>query len=114
MIQVKVTRNEEGLISSFKIEGHSGYAERGQDIVCAAVSALSQTTLMGLEEVLGLSPAVIRYEGMLEVAVREPRLAAALLDAMLLGLRDVARSYPEYIRVLDEGPDPGQGGETHD
>lgn len=110
MIQVTVTRNKNGLISSFKIEGHSGYAERGQDIVCAAVSALSQTTVIGLEEVLGLSPVVIRHEGMLEVAVCEPHSAAALLDTMLLGLMDVARSYPDYISILDEGPVPGQGG----
>ena len=33
-------------------EGHTGYANRGEDIVCAAVSALTQSTLNGLRSVL--------------------------------------------------------------
>lgn len=36
-----------------KIEavGHSNYAEHGKDIVCAAVSAIMQTTLLGLQAI---------------------------------------------------------------
>ena len=29
--------------NGFEIEGHAGYAQKGSDIICAAVSALSQT-----------------------------------------------------------------------
>lgn len=35
--------------NGFIIEGHAGYAEPGKDIVCAAVSALSQTCVMSIE-----------------------------------------------------------------
>ena len=34
----------------FLSKGHAGYAEEGQDIVCAAVSALIITTVNSLEE----------------------------------------------------------------
>ena len=38
----------------FEAEGHTGYAEEGSDIVCAAVSALTQGAVIGLKEVIGL------------------------------------------------------------
>ena len=47
MITVTVTRDTKGL-SGFTISGHAGYDEAGSDIVCAAVSAVSETTLLGL------------------------------------------------------------------
>ena len=35
----------------FRVEGHAGSAPRGEDLVCAAVSALAQALLHGLIEV---------------------------------------------------------------
>lgn len=32
-----------------KISGHAGYAEPGKDIVCAAVTALTQTLIQSIE-----------------------------------------------------------------
>ena len=39
----------------FKAQDHAGYAREGSDIVCAAISALTQTTVVGLNEVVGVS-----------------------------------------------------------
>ena len=50
----------QGSIIGFAAQGHSGYAESGSDIVCAAVSALTQTCELGLEEVLHIVPEVTR------------------------------------------------------
>ena len=36
----------------FDAHGHTGYAECGEDIVCAAVSAITQTAAMGVSEPL--------------------------------------------------------------
>ena len=41
MIDVKISRNSGGVIRSFTVSGHSGYAEEGSDIICAAVSAMA-------------------------------------------------------------------------
>ena len=38
----------------FSVTGHSGYAEEGQDIVCAAVSALTQAACIGLVQIAEL------------------------------------------------------------
>ena len=44
----------DGSVSGFRAEGHSGYAAYGEDILCAAISALTQTTLLGLLNVIGI------------------------------------------------------------
>lgn len=38
------------------VKGHSGYAPHGQDIVCAAVSAILQTAVLGLESIAATYP----------------------------------------------------------
>lgn len=38
----------------FEAVGHTNWAVHGEDVVCAAVSALTQTTVLGLTEVLGI------------------------------------------------------------
>ena len=43
-------------IAGFRAKGHSGYAESGSDIVCAAVSAITQTACLGLMERLEAQP----------------------------------------------------------
>ena len=39
-------------IAGYVVEGHTGYAEEGSDIVCAAVSTVATHTLNGLTEVV--------------------------------------------------------------
>ena len=50
MITYYSLRREKALIMDFLSKGHAGYAEEGQDIVCAAVSALIITTVNSLEK----------------------------------------------------------------
>ena len=52
---------QKGNIKGYVISGHSGYAEEGSDIVCSAVSSLSQMVCVGLENVLNLNP-IIKIE----------------------------------------------------
>ena len=49
MINITVKKRN-GSYLDFLSRGHAGYAEEGQDIVCAAVSALIITTVNSLEE----------------------------------------------------------------
>ena len=49
MIQVIVKKQKDS-ITGFHIEGHSGYAERGSDIICSAVSALAINCVNSIEE----------------------------------------------------------------
>ena len=41
MIQVNILRDRDEVVKGIEINGHAGYAEYGQDVLCAAVSALA-------------------------------------------------------------------------
>lgn len=108
---VKVTlfrRRGRGDLTGFEATGHSGYAERGNDIVCAAVSALTTVTVLGLQARLGLSPAVHVDDatGWLRCRLEPGKIspdvwerAQDLLETMALGLKEIAKDYADYVQV---------------
>ena len=108
MITVRVTRRE-GQIMAFQIEGHSGYAESGPDIVCSAVSALSQGAVIGLERVVGLTPVYTVHDGWLNlsrlakrrITVDQRRQAQTVLETMVVALKQVAQDHPKNVVVVD-------------
>ena len=50
MIQVKILRDRDKVIKGIDITGHAGYAEYGQDVICAAVSALALNMANSVEQ----------------------------------------------------------------
>lgn len=52
MIQARFVFDQAEKIKSFYLTGHAGYAESGEDIYCSAVSAIAQTVIGTLTEVL--------------------------------------------------------------
>ena len=49
MIKVTIYKTERQEYAGFDMEGHAGYAEAGEDIVCAGVSALVINALNSIE-----------------------------------------------------------------
>ena len=107
---VSFFRRPDGALTGYRAQGHTGYAEAGEDIVCAAVSALTQTTLNGLQNVL---KAPVMFEIDDEAALLEARLtpqateaqveaAQLLLETLLEGLQAIERSYPRNVRIFFE------------
>ena len=95
-------------IDGFVVEGHSGYAESGSDIVCAAISALTQTTLNGLKNVLK-APVMFDQdddgafiEAILTPEASEDQIwqAQLLLVTLLEGLQAIQRGYPRNLRII--------------
>jgi len=109
LVRVRLYRRmPQGDLTGFDAAGHSGYAEKGSDIVCAAVSALTTVTVLGLQARLGLDPEVDvdDEEGwllcQLDPEAVDPVLwqrAQDLLETLALGLREIARDYAGYIAV---------------
>lgn len=54
MIKVNVKMNSGDIV--IDVKGHAGYAPHGQDIVCAAVSAILQTAVLGIESIAETYP----------------------------------------------------------
>ncbi|KRM07740.1 MAG: ribosomal-processing cysteine protease Prp [Liquorilactobacillus ghanensis] len=94
-------------LSGFELTGHADAGEYGQDIVCAAVSALAISTVNGLERLTGADLAVEQDEqngGFLAVVLKDPDNSAAqlLLQNLRLALNDVAQTYSDYLKINAE------------
>lgn len=55
MITVVFDKDSANRIVAIYMEGHSGYAEAGSDIICSAASTLFYTAVNALDEMCGLS-----------------------------------------------------------
>ena len=101
---IRVTLRTQGeWITGFDVKGHAGYAEAGQDIVCAAVSILTTTCANALETVAGVKPTVKTSEGRMRLTLPKDsgHDAQVILQTMRQGLRDLAEEYSRYI-LLNE------------
>ncbi len=98
---------EEGRISGFSVSGHSGYAEAGQDIVCAAVSAVVGMAEATINDVCGAKAKVrvkeedARITLTLPAVCDEEESVQAVLAGLLLYLCNLRDEYPDYIEVLE-------------
>ena len=102
MIEVEFYEERDGRISAFSVHGHSGTAPKGRDIVCAGVSALAQTALLGLGRHLHRETDYhIDPSGDLRMKLRKAPddLSEAILRTMRLGLAEMARAYPDAVQV---------------
>lgn len=93
------------MITGYRVSGHAGYAEEGRDIICSAVSAVTQAPVLGLEKHLQLKPSceVNLEDGVLEVALNSAptELTQAILQTMAYAVADIARQCPEYVRIKE-------------
>ena len=99
--------NRQGRIEGFTCKGHSGYAEQGADIVCAAVSTAVQFATATICDVLGISCKTRVKEDTAEVFFQLPPkceeedAAQAVLSGMMLTLSALHDEYPDYLEVLE-------------
>ena len=99
------TENER--ITGFSVSGHSGYAEAGSDIVCAAISALVTMAEATINDVCGAKAKVrvkeddARITLTLPASCDEEETVQAVLAGMMLTLCSLRDDYPDYIEVLE-------------
>ena len=94
-------------ITGFSVSGHSGYAEAGSDIVCAAVSAVVTMAEATINDVCGAKAKVrvkeadARITLTLPTSCDEEESVQAVLAGMMLTLVSLAEQHPDYIEVLE-------------
>ncbi|PKM87952.1 MAG: ribosomal-processing cysteine protease Prp [Firmicutes bacterium HGW-Firmicutes-12] len=91
----------------YVVEGHAEMGEPGYDLVCAAVSVLTQTALLGLDTYLTNKPKWrIDDHGYLEcwlpnnLSNDERRAAEIVIHTMELGLNSIEKEYQKYLKVM--------------
>ena len=98
---------ENDRITGFSISGHSGYAEAGADIVCAAISAVVTMAEATINDVCGAKAKVrvkdeqARITLTLPVSCDEEETVQAVLAGMMITLCSLRDDYPDYIEVLE-------------
>lgn len=89
-----------------QICGHARAAPKGKDIVCAAVSALTQSFINSMEQLTNddIESTVAAGDAVIEYG-RLSEQGKLLRDSFILGVRDIAYSYPEHvlIQTLEDG-----------
>ena len=94
-------------ITGFSIAGHSGYAEAGADIICAAISAATSMAEATINDVCGCKAKVRVKEADARVTLTLPTSCdeedsvQAVLSGMMLTLVSLREDYPDYIEVLE-------------
>ena len=94
-------------ITGFTVSRHSGYAEAGQDIVCAAISAVVTMAEATINDVCGAKAKVrvkeedARITLTLPTSCDEEDTVQAVLAGMLLTLCNMRDEYPDYIEVME-------------
>ena len=98
---------EDDRITGFSVSGHSGYAESGADIICAAISAVVTMAEATINDVCGAKAKVRVKEGDARVTLTLPascdeeESVQAVLAGMMLTLCSMRDDYPDYIEVLE-------------
>lgn len=102
MIQVRIERDPRGRIVGYEAKGHAEAGPRGNDIVCAAVSVLTDTVFLGLDRHLHRDLEWDAGSGDISVRLKdEPDdLTEAVLATMVLGLTEIQKIYPDKLRIL--------------
>ena len=103
MVTVTVFR-EGGTRLGFRLSGHADHGAYGEDIVCAGISAVVQTALLGITDVLKLDADTTREAGNVfcalsrETAPEDLKRAAIVLETMVAGLASIQRAYPKALK----------------
>ena len=106
MIKAVLYRDGENL-TGCRLEGHSGWADSGHDIVCAAASILGCTCVNALESVCGVIPEITEYNEqkavlafeLPEMNEAENEKAQILMGALRQGLDDLSAEYPQNVTL---------------
>lgn len=106
MIEISVKADKTGFVDRVTIKGHSGYAAHGQDIVCAAISALSYTLAAALSD-MGAIDGFVERDGFMEIAISkavDPERTRIITETIVKGFRLIEKSHKRHVLLKQVGP----------
>ena len=105
-----VFRMEDDRITGFEARGHSGYAEAGEDIVCAAVTSAVRLVECAVNDVLGLEASVKVRQKDTSIQLKLPggldevteSTCQSLMTGLMVYFAQLHDEYPDNIEVLED------------
>lgn len=99
MTTIKFFKENENYMG-FECSGHTGFAEEGSDILCSAISSLTQSTCLGITKILNLKAEISRDDGYLKLELIEnSECAQVLLKTLKASLEDIREGSEKYIQI---------------
>ena len=108
MTQITFHKTTAGEYKVFTCDGHAGFADYGEDIVCAAISVLVINTINSLEQITGEQIQVETDEDAGTIRCRfvnQPlkETSRVLMDSLVLGLTQIEKQYGKnYCKLTFE------------
>ncbi len=104
MTGILLYKSPDGRTCGYRVSGHTGFAEAGQDIVCAAISFMSIACANALESVAGMKPEVTQEDALLDVRLRQPNdRAQTIFGVFESGMKDLKETYPSHLKLGETG-----------
>jgi len=106
MTKVTILKKEQKIFE-VECDGHTNYGEKGEDIVCASLSSIVQTAVLGLLMIAELELKMKRDDeaGYLKFTLPEKMTekqeiqSQAIVDTMLCGISDLYETFSDYIEL---------------
>ncbi len=103
---VKIKQN----VTTIEATGHSGFAEEGQDIVCASVSTLLEHLINSLTEIVKVKVDYVIDETIPHLSVTLPKdldkdkmkECQILMKSVVMSLKQVANGYQKFIKIKEK------------
>ncbi len=105
MVTATFRTDDMGRHTGFCIGGHAGHGVEGNDIVCAAVSAMTMFCINLISETFGVDSAtdVDESEAVIDFSLScESDVASSVLRGFCAELLALESDYPDNIRVITE------------
>lgn len=104
MIQ-SIFKTKNGQIESVKVTGHAEFAEKGADIVCAAVSTAVIMTANALEclKVNDKVNLIVKEGYFTANIISHDTVVDGLFDNLLYTFNELSKQYPNYMKNQKEG-----------
>lgn len=107
MIRIVVTRTN-GHYTALEAKGHANFDEYGYDIVCAAVSVLTQTAnnaIMEIADLRNISTRVDDKIGFLSFSIpldADFTKVDLIFETIIIGFRGIEEAYPDFVDLQIE------------
>ncbi len=110
MLEVRFRRDSRQRLSSILAAGHAEAGVAGDDIVCAAASAILQAAELGLTSYASVANAVTRSaDGMAFIipeSVRDRADVKAIVGTAELAIAQLAWQFPVNVHIVREDDEP--------
>ena len=103
MVKVQVFL-ERGTPVGFELTGHANQGAYGEDLVCAGISAITETALLGITDVLKFDVVPTHEEGHMycilpkDTSLEDMEKAAIVFNTMIAGLTSLQQGYPKSLK----------------